>query len=861
MSTDDEGPPPSPPRRPSQPHHTRSTSSNDFATLDQVPSRTQSAAGPTPRARGDPSSSTWPPVTQPRPPPRRNRDSAASAAPSTAPSNAPSRSSTAPQQQQQQQRKKQQRPRPPNLAGPGPFSRMRVVPESFLERRESDRTPGSVHSSIAGAGGGYEGGSFVAQSVSGDTAAEKSDGGGARKPLWAIGGVFPKHAAKRRRSSVVRELREKGVRRGSTAPAPPLASHSTTDISLDRSRAIGGGVGGSGKRSKLPYVPERGDSISATISDSTGSAPDDTASETGSTRGAPVGHTGTGVGVGNERSDPFEDLAREQSRRSRRGSAPLESADEREEDAEEPRRRQSGRERRASVPLESADEREEEDVDVDPHRQLKDEVRAEVGAEVEARLNKVHSGGSRTVAGEEDEDGEKNEKDGEGPPPGETEDGEPEMREPGHGGPQVGGELDQSAKQWAEDVDEPDDLSVRNWWGTVRYALREPLAEFLGTLVLICIGIGADCQTKISQETMGAYQSMNWSWGFGVMTALYIAGGISGGHTNPAVTITLAIFRGFPWKMVPRYIIAQVLGGFCGALIIYGNYRRAINEYDPYKLIAATDYSNASATLFITAPTVGVSSTVEGFCQEILAGAILTIAVLALGDENNAPPGAGLGAIVLGFVVVAIGMSNGWISGYAVNPARDFGPRLALWALGYGTNLWTHDDWWWLVGPICGPVIGSIAGALAYDLCIFTGPGSPINFSGTELADAVGLNSVHNMVWIALSPQKRRERRLADHPRSEDDLAEAGLAATLARQRTVRSHPGRSTEEDKDELALNRRWRRGKEKVIRQEQRSRQRERETRSEYRRSIDEARERERQRWMAEVVPHGTQEVQGA
>ncbi|GAA6051197.1 hypothetical protein JCM3770_002585 [Rhodotorula araucariae] len=835
MSTMNKDRPPSPPRRPSQPHHSRSTASNDFATLDQPPGRTSTADDP-PRTRGGTTGSTWPPVTQSRPPARRQRDSAVSSAPSTAPTNAaPSRSSLAPQQQ----RKKKQRPRPTNLAGPGPLERMRVVPESFLEfqRRDSDRSPGSVHSATAATGGGYQGGSFVAPSVSGDDSA-KSDGGGAKKPLWAIGGVFPKHAAKRRRSSVVREMRERGVGKNSTAPPPPRQQDSGTDV-----------AGSSGNRLRLPYVPERGDSISATISDSTGTGPDDTASEAGSARGRPLVHTGTGDGVGNERTDPFEDLVQTQSRRSRRASTQLESADGRDEDAPQ---RQA---RRASAPLESADEREEDkEQAVDPHRQLKAELRREVGDEVEARLNKVHSGGSRTVAGEE---GEKMEKDetGEardGKPRAEDGEGQPEMREPGHGGPQVGGELDQSTDQWAEDIDEPDDLPVRNWWGTVRYALREPLAEFLGTLVLICIGIGADCQTKISQETMGAYQSMNWSWGFGVMTALYIAGGISGGHTNPAVTITLAIFRGFPWKMVPRYIIAQILGGFCGALIIYGNYRRAIHEYDPYKLIADTDYSNASATLFITAPTLGVSSTVEGFCQEVLAGGILTIAVLALGDENNAPPGAGLGAIVLGFVVVAIGMSNGWISGYAVNPARDFGPRLALWVLGYGIELWHHNDWWWLVGPICGPIVGSIAGALAYDLCIFTGPGSPINFSGHEIADAVGLHSMHNMVWIALSPQKRRERRLARNPHSADDLAEAGLATTLTRKRSLRSHPGRPTEEAKDELALNRRWRRGKAKVIRQEQRSRQRDREATREYRRSIDEARERERQHWMAEPVP---------
>ncbi|GAA5901441.1 hypothetical protein JCM8208_001804 [Rhodotorula glutinis] len=777
-----------PPRRPSQPHHSGSTSSTDFASLEQRESHASSASQ-YPR----PVHNTPPPAASLRRPSAAKRgDSAASSAPSTA----PSRASTA-----TKKGKKPERPRPSNLAGPT----LQRVPESYLRVMRADsegRTPGSTHSG-PGMGGEGEGGSFFSPSLSGDEAAAgKSDGGGAKKPLWAIGGVFPKNQ-KRRRSTV--DGREKGVRRGSVSQQPPPQnSGSGSDGGAATARTSVGRGGARRAPAKLPYVPERGDSISATRSDSTGS--DETASDTDV---APGLRAGTGDGVGSARTDPFEDLGPTPSRRSPRASAPLDEGGG-----------EGG----------------------DPGRQLKDEMRSEVGDEVEARLKKVHSGSSRTVAGDQGEkDGEKGQHEGE---EGEDGEGPPEGAEAGRGGPNVGGELDQSAEQWAEDVEDPEDLPVRNWWGTVRYALREPLAEFLGTLVLVCIGVGADCQTKISLETMGAYQSMNWSWGFGVMIALYIAGGISGGHTNPAVTITLAIFRGFPWKMVPRYIFAQVLGAFCGALIIYGNYRRAIGEYDSFKLIQPTDYSNASAPLFITAPSAGVSSTIEGFCQEILAGGILSIAVLALGDENNAPPGAGLGAIVLGFVVVAIGMSNGWISGYAINPARDLGPRLALWTLGYGKKLWYHDHWWWLIGPILGPLVGSIAGALAYDLCIFTGPGSPVNFTGHEVADAMGLYSVHNMVWIALSPEKRRERRFADNPRSQDDLAENGLATTLARRDSARILPGRSTQQDKSELRLENRFKKAQANVLRQEERSRQRERGAVRNYQRSLDRARAQSRQ-----------------
>ncbi|BGP13139.1 hypothetical protein JCM10213v2_001058 [Rhodosporidiobolus nylandii] len=413
-------------------------------------------------------------------------------------------------------------------------------------------------------------------------------------------------------------------------------------------------------------------------------------------------------------------------------------------------------------------------------------------------------------------------------------------KEGGEGG--VGGELSQDTKGWQRELGQAGDLPVRNGWGTIRYALREPFAEFLGTLALVIIGVGSDCQTKLSQNTAGTIQSMHWSWGFATMTAIYLAGGVSGGHNNPAITITLALFRGFPWKMVPRYIVAQIFGAFCGALIIYANYRLAIKQYDPYKLIKATEYSsNVSATLFITAPATQVGGTVRGFCQELLASAILSMAVLALGDENNAPPGAGLGAIVLAFVVVAIGMSNGWISGYAINVARDLGPRLALWCVGYGIDLWHHDDWWWLSGAICGPVVGGIAGALAYDLCIFTGPGSPVNYTLAEMGDVIGYRKASNLARMAFSPSYRR-RRLTARTQSPDDILDAGLApAALAQGRSATSSvpPGRASQDEANEMALSGRFRRARDKVEEEERVTRERMRKEEGGWRRSSEEHR----------------------
>lgn len=418
-----------PPRRPSQPHHSGSTSSTDFASLELRESHASGASN-YPR----PTNNTPPTAPPRRPSAARRGDSAASSAPSTA----PSRASTA-----TKKGKKPDRPRPSNLAGPT----LERVPESYLRfvRAESEgRTPGSTHS---GPGmGGVEGGSFFSPSLSGDEAAAgKSDGGGGggKKPLWAIGGVFPKNQ-KRRRSTVTG--REKGVRRGSVSQQQD--SGSDGGAAAARSSGNGGRSGAPLAPGKLPYVPERGDSISATRSDSTGA--DETASDTDGV--APRLRAGTGDGVGSARTDPFEDLGPTTSRRSRRASASLDD---------------------------DVDQGRIEGVDAD--RQLKDEMRSEVGDEVEARLKKVHSGSSRTVAGEE---GEKHDEKGQHEQDGEDGDGPPEGAEAGRGGPNVGGELDQSAEQWAEDVEDPEDLPVRNWWGTVRYALREPLAEFLGASCL-----------------------------------------------------------------------------------------------------------------------------------------------------------------------------------------------------------------------------------------------------------------------------------------------------------------------------------------------------------------------------------------
>jgi aquaglyceroporin related protein len=157
------------------------------------------------------------------------------------------------------------------------------------------------------------------------------------------------------------------------------------------------------------------------------------------------------------------------------------------------------------------------------------------------------------------------------------------------------------------------------------------------------------------------------------MVGIYIAGGISAAHLNPAISIMLYIYRGFPGRKIPMYVLAQVLGAFIAALIAYGIYQKDIIAY------GGTDLSNGGTlSSFITFPRYDYIDAGTAFFNEFAGTAILSVAVLALGDDTNAPPGAGMNAFILGLIVTVCSMAFGYNTGAAMNPSRDLGPRLAL---------------------------------------------------------------------------------------------------------------------------------------------------------------------------------------
>ncbi|KAK3629871.1 glycerol channel [Elasticomyces elasticus] len=261
-------------------------------------------------------------------------------------------------------------------------------------------------------------------------------------------------------------------------------------------------------------------------------------------------------------------------------------------------------------------------------------------------------------------------------------------------------------------------------WPRIRRMIREPLSEFMGTFILIMFGDGVVAQVVLSGGSHGDYQSISWGWGIGVMLGVY-ASGISGAHINPAVTFANCLFRKFPWKKFPIYASAQVLGAFCASGVVYANYKSAIDTFEGGShLRTVPGYSeNASAGIFCTYPADFMSRT-GMFFSEFIASTLLMFMIYALKDDGNI--GAGnLTPLGLFFIIFGIGACFGWETGYAINLARDFGPRLMSYFLGYGHEVWSAGGYYFWI-PMIAPFFGCSFGGFLYDVLLFTGE-SPIN--------------------------------------------------------------------------------------------------------------------------------------
>jgi glycerol uptake facilitator protein len=237
--------------------------------------------------------------------------------------------------------------------------------------------------------------------------------------------------------------------------------------------------------------------------------------------------------------------------------------------------------------------------------------------------------------------------------------------------------------------------------------LGELAAEFAGTMILILFGVGVVAQ--VAGGGIGDHDSIAWAWGLGVMLGVYVAGRISGAHLNPAVTIALAVFKGFEWRKVAPYSLAQFLGAFVAALLVRWNYTEVLHAADPGLGIKTQG-------VFSTLPGNGTLPVSEwgALRDQVIGTAILLFLILAITDVASTPPQANLAPFIIGLLVVGIGMAWGTDAGYAINPARDFGPRLASFFTGYGGAFRDQTGYLYFWIPIVGPIVGGLVGAGLY---------------------------------------------------------------------------------------------------------------------------------------------------
>jgi glycerol uptake facilitator protein len=241
--------------------------------------------------------------------------------------------------------------------------------------------------------------------------------------------------------------------------------------------------------------------------------------------------------------------------------------------------------------------------------------------------------------------------------------------------------------------------------------LGELAAEFAGTLILILFGCAVVAQ--VVAGGLGDHDSIAWAWGLGVTMGVYVAGRISGAHLNPAVTLALAAFKGFEWRKVLPYSLAQLAGAFVAALLVRWNFTEVLAKADPGHTIKTQG-------VFSTLPGNGTLPIGTGGAlrDQIIGTAILLFVILAVTDLRSTPPAANLAPFVIGLIVVAIGMAWGTDAGYAINPARDLGPRLASFLTGYDTAFRDQygNLYFWV--PIVGPLIGGLIGAGLYEALV-----------------------------------------------------------------------------------------------------------------------------------------------
>ncbi|NMP29463.1 aquaporin family protein [Rahnella sp. SAP-1] len=244
------------------------------------------------------------------------------------------------------------------------------------------------------------------------------------------------------------------------------------------------------------------------------------------------------------------------------------------------------------------------------------------------------------------------------------------------------------------------------------------IAEFLGTGLIIFFGAGCVAALKLAGASFGQWE-ISIIWGLGVSMAVYLTAAISGAHLNPAITIALCLFANFDGRKVLPYIVAQVAGAFCAAALVYGLYYNLFFDFEQsHNMVRGSVESLDLAGIFSTYPNPHIS-VLQAFLVEAVITAILMALILALTDDGNGVPRGALAPLLIGLLIAVIGASMGPLTGFALNPARDFGPKLFAYFAGWGKVAFTgaRDIPYFLV-PIFGPLVGACLGAVGYKALI-----------------------------------------------------------------------------------------------------------------------------------------------
>ena len=245
----------------------------------------------------------------------------------------------------------------------------------------------------------------------------------------------------------------------------------------------------------------------------------------------------------------------------------------------------------------------------------------------------------------------------------------------------------------------------------------ECLAEFIGTGLLIFFGVGCVAALVLTGAEFGQWE-VSIVWGFGVAIAIYCTAGVSGAHINPAVTIALAAFHGFDKQKVLPYIVAQMTGAFCSAALVYGLYSNLFIDYEiAHNFVRSSEEALATAGIFSTYPHASLSF-FGAITVEFVITAVLMFGILALGDENNGAARGPMNPLLIGVLIAVIGGSLGPLTGFAMNPARDFGPKLFAYLAGWEQALTGAKDIPYFIVPIVGPIAGACFGGWLYPKAI-----------------------------------------------------------------------------------------------------------------------------------------------